>query len=1042
MELIITELHQKNNIPTICLNMIVKNESKIITRMFDAVVGIINCYCICDTGSTDDTVNIITDYFKERNITGKIIHEPFKNFAHNRNAALRGCIGMSDYILLLDADMVLNVSNKFDKMDLCEDYYHIFQGSDMFYYQNTRLVRNNGLFAYVGVTHEHITTPPNCTFGNVITKDVLFINDIGDGGAKNDKFKRDISLLEKGIQDEPSNTRYYFYLGNSYRDDGEHDKAIETYKILLNMNGWLQEKFCACISIGNICTKKNNMDDAVKYWLKSLDYDVERIEGVVRAADYYRNSGNNVMVNLLYHKYKGYRRVLAEGRLFVEQDKYRDLLEYNNCISAFYANDKESGFLCCKQIILNNVMNDGLLKSTLENMRFYTDFIEKDTPEERHTFLTCIERLLTKLQIKKSDCEVWNVLNSKVVSPGFIEKIETLEELYQRLKIQRINSNHKDAMVLYSSAIDKHKSESDKHKSESDKHKSESDKHISIHSEYEWKLEYEYSVFAYYLGIRNINKQVVTILNKCGESSTNVSVLSNMKFYPNILNAEKTHDFTVSLDHMINGEEHNFKSSSSCIIKNVNSDGYLMNVRLVNYRIDNAGKYRDCDKHIITINKSIELTTDFTQISEKLIDLTYSNRLYIGIEDVRIFRDDDKILFIGTGYHQNNTIGIVHGVYSKTMLPEREIKPAFNLNSKCEKNWVYVNYKGETHVIYSWFPLKICKITHSDFSLEYDLLEAIEEKTMPLIFRFIRGSSCGYQYKNELCQNELWFVVHIVSYDIPRQYYHMLVIFDTNMNLLRYSAPFKFEGICIEYCIGLVVETDRVIMTYSTFDRTTKIGIYSKKYIDSITIYVDTPMTLIDNIYYINLDHRIDKKEQIETQLISYGLKFERHKGIFQPENCVGCTKSHLEVLKNAKERGYKNVLILEDDFMFIVSKEDFYKNMSLLLENNVDFDVCMLSYNLIRGETCVKYPFLTKVFDATTASGYIVNENFYDKLIDLFEIAIHLLEKTGQHWIYANDVIWKQLQSISKWYCFSERIGVQRPCINDNGGVYVNYEC
>jgi hypothetical protein len=57
------------------------------------------------------------------------------------------------------------------------------------------------------------------------------------------------------------------------------------------------------------------------------------------------------------------------------------------------------------------------------------------------------------------------------------------------------------------------------------------------------------------------------------------------------------------------------------------------------------------------------------------------------------------------------------------------------------------------------------------------------------------------------------------------------------MNLLRYSAPFKFEGDPIEYSIGLVVEQDRVIIPYSTWDRTTKLGIYDKKYIDSIVKY-------------------------------------------------------------------------------------------------------------------------------------------------------------------------------------------------------------
>ena len=40
---------------TLCLNMIVKNEGKIITRLFNSVIDIIDTYCICDTGSTDNT---------------------------------------------------------------------------------------------------------------------------------------------------------------------------------------------------------------------------------------------------------------------------------------------------------------------------------------------------------------------------------------------------------------------------------------------------------------------------------------------------------------------------------------------------------------------------------------------------------------------------------------------------------------------------------------------------------------------------------------------------------------------------------------------------------------------------------------------------------------------------------------------------------------------------------------------------------------------------------------------------------------------------
>jgi tetratricopeptide (TPR) repeat protein len=789
-------IHEKTSQkPTICLNMIVKNESKVITRMFDALVDIIDCYCICDTGSTDNTVNIIKDYFLVKGITGKIVYEPFKNFAHNRNVALLNCNGMSDYVLLLDADMILKIGDKFIKPALKDDFYYLFQGNETFYYQNIRIIRNNGLFSYSGVTHEHINTPPRSIGGKVFDKKIIFIHDVGDGGSKSDKFKRDITLLEQGLIDEPNNTRYMFYLGNSYRDYGADDKAIETYKKQLHMNAWIQEKYCACISIGNIYFKKGDKINAAKFWLKTSEYDNERIEGIVRAMDYYRHEGENILVNFLYHKYKGYKRNLAEGKLFVEQEKYMDVLEFNNSISAYYAHDKESGYDCCKQILLHGIMDLNNMKKTLENMRFYKEFLLQATKEDKEKIFTCVDKLLDLLHEKKEEDEIWSIL-----------KVQTkydLDAVYKQIKQLRIAAKSQEAMDLYKSIA----------------------KDDPKYSDYLWRLEYEYSVFAYYTGVKNINQQIVSILNNCDEYSIITSLLSNMKYYPHILASEKKYDFTFSLKHTINEIEYDFKSSSSSILP-VN-DGYLLNVRLVNYRIDENGCYHDCDPYIISLNKCIELTSDFTIIREKLIDIDFNSRRYMGVEDVRIFKDNKGLInFIGTGYHTTDSIGVVYGSYADKLIYQ-EVKPLFNLNSDCEKNWVYLEYMGETHVIYNWSPLKICKINK-------DILECVEEKPMPAIFKHVRGSTCGFKYKNLNDQLEIWFIVHVVSYESPRHYYHMLVIFDENMTLLRYTSPFKFEGEKIEYCVGLVVEESRVIITYSTWDRTTKVGIYSKTCIDDL----------------------------------------------------------------------------------------------------------------------------------------------------------------------------------------------------------------
>ena len=212
---------------TICLNMIVKNESKIITRLFDSILPIIDTFCICDTGSTDNTIDIIKQYFKKKDISGTIFHESFKNFGYNRTVALKAAKNMATYILLLDADMKIIIDPTFDKQSLTSDIYTIIQGNNDFQYANTRLVRGNIDITCVGPTHEYYDHPDTCTKGHISK---IFIHDIGDGGCKDNKFTRDIRLLQEGLEDEPANGRYMFYLANSYYNTNQNEKALEMYK--------------------------------------------------------------------------------------------------------------------------------------------------------------------------------------------------------------------------------------------------------------------------------------------------------------------------------------------------------------------------------------------------------------------------------------------------------------------------------------------------------------------------------------------------------------------------------------------------------------------------------------------------------------------------------------------------------------------------------------------------------------------------------------------------------------------------------------------
>ena len=198
----------------------------------------------------------------------------------------------------------------------------------------------------------------------------------------------------------------------------------------------------------------------------------------------------------------------------------------------------------------------------------------------------------------------------------------------------------------------------------------------------------------------------------------------------------------------------------------------------------------------------------------------------------------------------------------------------------------------------------------------------------------------------------------------------------------------------------------------------------------------------VDHIFYINLDRRPDRKEHIETQLSKYDLTGERYAAINTPHSgIVGCGFSHLNVLKLARERNYKNVLILEDDFEFIVSKEEFEHKLELFFQLNIEYDVVMISHLIQKSQEITEMPeisFIRKIIDGQTASGYIVSSHFYDTLINLYEETTILLEKTNHHWLYANDMCWKKLQPGGNWFYFTEPLGRQRTDYSDNKMCFV----
>jgi len=190
--------------------------------------------------------------------------------------------------------------------------------------------------------------------------------------------------------------------------------------------------------------------------------------------------------------------------------------------------------------------------------------------------------------------------------------------------------------------------------------------------------------------------------------------------------------------------------------------------------------------------------------------------------------------------------------------------------------------------------------------------------------------------------------------------------------------------------------------------------------------------------FYINLDRRTDRRIEAEKEFADMGLTVERFQAIEYTPPGIGCNLSHIAILKLARERGYPSVMIFEDDFQFLVSKEEWNRLIACLPEK---YDVVMLAYNKVQP---TEYnDILNRVQGAQTTSGYIVHSRFYDTLIARWEEGGRLfIEQPHMDWVYILYQYWKPLQPNAEWFAFKTRIGRQRPGFSDLVGQYVEYDC
>lgn len=341
----------------ICLNMIVKNETPVLERLFNSVKDIIDYYVIVDTGSTDGTPEFIRQWMNKHDIAGQVYSHDWVNFSVNRNQALQygyQC-QQAHWLLLMDADEEL----------ICADqqfYKNLKKGTSYYLEKTHGNLKYNALnlidisqteWQWQGVVHEFLVSDSLLTQA---LSDPKIVSYIGEGARSRHasaihKFFNDAALLEAELAHNPGDARSRFYLAQSYRDAGQLELAYQHYLIRAAMpQAWIEETFFAQYQVGVLAILLNKPHGIIlEALLKAYEIRPIRAEPLHELAAYCRKKN-------LYAQAYLFAKIASQipyptDSLFLIKEIYQWRIWDELAIAAYWLEKYEESKQACEKII-------------------------------------------------------------------------------------------------------------------------------------------------------------------------------------------------------------------------------------------------------------------------------------------------------------------------------------------------------------------------------------------------------------------------------------------------------------------------------------------------------------------------------------------------------------------------------------------------------------------------------------------------------------------------------------------------------------------
>lgn len=391
--------------PTVTLCMIVKDEEHIITECLETIYPYIDRYDISDTGSTDRTKEIIKEFFDEKGIPGEIYDEPWQGFGKSRTTALRNADGKAEYAWMIDADDRV-LGNFIYPPQFGEHWAYALKivRGDFEWWRNQIFKLDVG-WEYVGVLHEYANCPEMEEKGGTLAKiggeysvdartmgsrtKAFEVDETPDEQEEPGKEKwrlkylADAEVLLSALTNEddpnyePDNTRYMFYLAQSYFDGGDWENSEKWYTTRAEKGGWEEEQWYSVMRVA-MCKMNSGSPwhEVQDVFLQAWNLRPSRVEPLYYLARTHRTN-NNPRLGYLFAKIGCTIPFPENDVLFVSREFYDWMIFDELASSAWYANDFQAGMAASNKLLTDKKFPQDQEERIVNNWRQYANHFEK-----------------------------------------------------------------------------------------------------------------------------------------------------------------------------------------------------------------------------------------------------------------------------------------------------------------------------------------------------------------------------------------------------------------------------------------------------------------------------------------------------------------------------------------------------------------------------------------------------------------------------------------------------------------------------------------